>query len=84
MNENGIGQFLHCILCLEELKNGRNADGLVRKTTSPHVYAWFEVGWTKQGIQIWCARHDCNILHIDFEGAKHKADTTRKKNEQTD
>ncbi len=30
-----------------------------------------EVGWTEQGLQVWCRRHDMNIIHIDFEGHRH-------------
>ena len=37
-----------------------------------------EVGWTEQGLQVWCKNHECNIVHIDFEGQQHPADTTRK------
>jgi hypothetical protein len=36
-----------------------------------------ELGWTKKGFQVWCRNHDVNILHVDFEGVKHKANTTR-------
>jgi hypothetical protein len=37
-----------------------------------------QVGWTQLGLQVWCIRHDCNIMHIDFEGVKHRANTTRR------
>jgi len=36
------------------------------------------VGWTPQGLQVWCENCDFNIIHIDFQGAKHPANTTRK------
>jgi hypothetical protein len=36
-----------------------------------------EAGWTPLGFQVWCRNHDCNIVHVDFEGSKHKANTTR-------
>ena len=36
-----------------------------------------EVGWTKWGFQVWCRNHQCNIVHVDFEGHKHPADLTR-------
>ncbi|MEY9493800.1 hypothetical protein [Bradyrhizobium elkanii] len=67
-NVNEIGTFLHCGLCLHELPAG----------TSPRDYAALEVGWTPQGLQVWCQRHDCNVLHVDFEGQKHPANTTRR------
>lgn len=43
-----------------------------------------EVGWTKEGIQVWCAQHDCNVVHIDFEGQTHPANTTRKESPDAD
>jgi len=42
-------------------------------------YQSVQVGWTKEGIQDWCKRHDCNMIHIDFEGKQHPADLTRAK-----
>lgn len=38
-----------------------------------------EAGFTPLGIQVWCRRHDANILHVDFEGLQHPANTTRKR-----
>ena len=26
-----------------------------------------EVGWTNQGFQVWCTRHNTNVIHIDFD-----------------
>lgn len=68
-NENEIKMYLHCKLCLEELPSDQ----------SPREYLRVEVGWTTKGLQVWCNRHECNIVHIDFEGKKHPANTTRKK-----
>lgn len=42
------------------------------------------VGWTLIGIQVWCENHDCNILHVDFEGHQHPANQTRVKDADTD
>ena len=72
MNKNNIKAFIHCKMCLDEIK-------LDQKPTSPEEYAWLSCGWTTKGIQLWCARHECNVIHIDFEGYKHPADVTRKK-----
>jgi hypothetical protein len=33
------------------------------------------VGFTAEGLQIWCERHDVNIVHIDFQGSQHPAIT---------
>jgi len=40
---------------------------------SPRDYAQYEVGFTVTGIQVWCKRHDCNIVHIDFQSQRHPA-----------
>ena len=58
-----IEMFLHCGLCLKE----KPAD------VSPSDWARVEVGWTPHGIQIWCRRHEANVLHINFEGIMHPA-----------
>ena len=36
-----------------------------------------EAGWTALGFQVWCRTHNANIVHVDFEGQKHPANTTR-------
>jgi len=53
---NQIVSFFHCKDCLEELPDGQ----------SPQSYASLEVGWTKKGLQVWCKRHDKNVIHVDF------------------
>jgi hypothetical protein len=63
-----IQMFVHCRKCLAELPSGQ----------SPQDYRRYSVGFTKKGLQVWCDRHDCNIVHIDFEGARHPADTSAK------
>jgi hypothetical protein len=63
-----IGAYLHCGKCLEERPLGQ----------SPRDWARLSVGWTDKGLQVWCARHDVNVMHVDFEGAKHPANTTAK------
>jgi hypothetical protein len=68
-NKLAIQAFIHCGLCLQEMPEG----------TSPQQWSRIDVGWTPYGLQIWCRRHNVNMCHIDFEGAQHPADTTRKK-----
>lgn len=41
-----------------------------------------EAGWTALGFQVWCRNHNCNIVHVDFEGSQHPANTTRKSPEE--
>lgn len=67
-NDLEITSYAHCARCLGELP----------KNETPESYARYAVGFTKIGLQVWCNRHDCNIIHIDFEGAKHPANMTRR------
>jgi hypothetical protein len=69
-NENEIQAFMHCGLCLAELPDN----------TSPRQWANLEVGWTPAGLQVWCVRHEVNVLHVDFEGQQHPANTSRRLN----
>lgn len=64
--KNLIEQYAHCGLCLDERPNN----------VSPRDWAQLEVGFTDIGLQVWCKRHECNVMHIDFEGQKHPADLT--------
>ena len=68
MVKNNIVAFLHCKKCLDSLPDN----------VSPRDYAAIEIGWTKWGFQAWCKRHEANMLHVDFEGHKHPAVTSRK------
>lgn len=62
---NEIISYMHCGMCLKEIPDG----------ISPADWADLEFGFSEKGLQIWCRRHDCNLVHIDFEGAQHPADT---------
>lgn len=62
-----IEAYFHCQKCIREAQ-------IVR--TSPRDYARLSVGYTPIGLQVWCNRHECNVLHVDFEGQKHPANTT--------
>lgn len=66
-NAKEISGFMHCSLCLDDRP----------PEESPETWARLSVGWTKRGLQVWCVRHDANVLHVDFEGVQHKANTTR-------
>jgi len=69
---NEIVMFFHCGLCLEEIPDG----------VSPQEWARLEIGWTKPGFQVWCKRHDCNVMHMDFEGHRHPANVAPWEREQ--
>lgn len=66
-NRNCIETYLHCGLCLNEKPANQ----------SPQQWVQMEVGFTKIGMQVWCKRHDVNVAHIDFQGQRHPANTTR-------
>jgi hypothetical protein len=66
-NTNEIYKYLHCGLCFEEKPSHE----------APRDWARLSVGITKLGLQVWCVRHDANVLHANFEGAKHPVNITR-------
>jgi len=68
-----ITSLIHCKLCLDEfLKDG---DVMIPINNMQQI----TIGYTKIGIQIWCNRHQCNILNIDFEGQQHPENLTNQK-----
>ena len=60
--QNSIVMFFHCKKCSAP------------SDMSPSDYQNIEAGWTEDGLQVWCKRHDLNIIHIDFEGHNHPAE----------
>jgi hypothetical protein len=58
--KNEITFFYHCAKCLDEIPEG----------TSPRDYAQLEVGQTEIGIQVWCRRHDIDVVHLDLRAIK--------------
>lgn len=65
-----VDGFVHCGMCLRDLDEGR------ARGESPCSYARLNVGFTEIGLQVWCVRHDVNVLHIDFQGHRHPATDT--------
>ncbi len=61
--ESDIRNYIHCGKCFHEIP----AD------TSPKDWQQLEIGLTEKGLQVWCTRHDINVVHIDFEGHRHPA-----------
>ena len=57
-----IKVFIHCKECARGLPD----------EMSPRQYARLEVGFTVPGIQIWCVRHEKEVVHFDFQGHKVK------------
>jgi len=50
-----IEAYIHCRKCIDELP----------KDKSPQEFSAIEVGYTADGVLIWCKRHDCKITHLD-------------------
>lgn len=57
---NSIQLFFHCRQCLEELPPDK----------SPQEWSQTQAGWTKLGLQVWCNRHNCNVIHLDLQNFK--------------
>lgn len=61
-HEQHITMYVHCRECLDELMAMP-----LEERVSPQEWSQLDVGWTGQGIQVWCVRHDKNVLDLDFE-----------------
>jgi hypothetical protein len=61
-NTKAIVSYMHCRLCATAPDGPQPSD--------------IEVGWTPLGLQVWCRRHDANMVHIDFQGQQHPANVT--------
>lgn len=67
-NKNNHGlTFLHCKKCIQEWKDGKAVG------ESPETYARLTVAYTTMGIQVFCVRHQANVMHVDFQGQRHPA-----------
>lgn len=65
-NTLSVVAYCHCSRCIREMP----------AEVSPRDWAQLEVGFTALGLQVWCKRHDINVMHIDFEGQTHPANQT--------
>lgn len=65
---NNIHEPLVCSKCFDEMSKG------LTDTANLQQYSQLDVGFTDQGIQVWCRRHDENVVHIDFDGMMPEAD----------
>ena len=66
-NKLSIKTYGHCKRCIDEIQSGKAG------RVSPRDYARLSFGFTVEGLQVWCVRHECNVIHIDFEGQTHPA-----------
>lgn len=55
--KNEISHYFHCSKCLKEKPYGK----------SPREWFKVEIGWTEKGLQVWCNRHNCNVINIKFK-----------------
>ena len=65
-----IDSYVVCTKCAKEVAD-------IEPKISLQDYAAIDVGFTNWGLQIWCRRHQVNIVHIDFGGAQLPADFRR-------
>ena len=63
-----ITDNLVCNQCCEEYCAG------LTDSRSLQQYSMLDVGLTDIGLQVWCLRHDVNVVHVDFGGKKLEAD----------
>lgn len=52
-----IVMFWHCRKCMETIPDGQ----------SPEFWGRLSVGWTDDGLQVWCARHKQNVVDFAFD-----------------
>ncbi len=76
-NHKQIRAYMHCGLCVQEFmalreKNDPSVEGI-----SAGDYQRLEIGNTVYGFQVWCTRHNVNVIHTDFQGKKIRANMTR-------
>jgi len=60
-----------CAICAEEMAQG------LADAASLQDYSRLDVGFTDRGLQVWCRRHQANVVHLDFEGRTPEADFRR-------
>ena len=65
-----IDSYVACTKCAEELAD-------IEPKISLQDYAAIDVGFTNWGLQVWCRRHQVNIVHLDFGGQQLPADFRR-------
>ena len=73
-NSLAISMYLHCGECLAEVE--------AMPDESPQSYSRLSVGFTDDGLQIFCERHEINVAHFNFEGHMHPVNTTKAGNEE--
>jgi hypothetical protein len=62
LEPHAILRFTYCRQCMKDLEHINR----VKAPQSIRDYSKLECGWTEFGFQLWCIRHNKNILHIDL------------------
>ena len=65
---NSIEHPIVCSRCADDVAEGRAG------AISMADYAKLDVGFSAIGLQVWCRRHDANVVHVDFQGHQLPAD----------
>jgi hypothetical protein len=65
-----IDSYVACSKCAEEVAH-------IEPKISLQDYGAVDIGFTQWGLQVWCRRHQTNIVHIDFNGQQLPADFRR-------
>lgn len=65
MPQEDADDFYRCPTCMKEMPEG----------ISPREYSHIEAGFSSRGFQVWCLRHELNVIHIDFKGQYVIADS---------
>lgn len=65
-NSEEIQSYLTCARCFHD----KPAD------ISPRDWGRFASGFTELGFQVVCVRCNANVMHMDFQGVAHPANTT--------
>lgn len=68
-----IRWYLRCPACEKDLFNNKR----YKINESSREYGRMECGFTRNGFQVWCLRHDINMINIDFDGDDLTVDITR-------
>ena len=66
--QNRITNHIVCSKCEIEFMKGETGGRSLQE------YSMLDVGFTKIGLQVWCRRHNVNVVHIDFDGNRLEAD----------
>ncbi len=70
---NEIKLYFHCKECMENIPEDLPLCEYQTEDLPLCEYQNISCGWTANGLQVWCNRHEKNIIHIDFEGHQFKA-----------